>query len=125
MNLLPTLCSLRVAKWSPCGGQNNNWNYKLFIQHLNDNFEDKTSVRQACFALAIMKEAKNQSFSEFLLAFEYTLAQVKGLNQEGRIKVNNLYMSLNEKLTMVLYPIDLLEENYTCFISQVRRSRSY
>ena len=44
MNTLPTDRKLRVFHWFSCGGPNLDWDYKIFIQHFNDSFEDKTSA---------------------------------------------------------------------------------
>lgn len=120
MNTIPTDCRLRVSHWFSCGGPKRNWDYKKFIEHFNDNFENKTSARSAAFSLAKMKQGKSQPFSDYLRDFEYTLAQAKGLNWEDRIKINNLYRGLNDRITRALYPIEVSEDDYTHFVNQVR-----
>ncbi|KAI0996917.1 hypothetical protein K3495_g11265 [Podosphaera aphanis] len=67
-----------------------------------------------------MKQGKYQPFSEYLRDFEYTLAQAKGLNWEDRIKINDLYRGLNDRLTRALFPIEVSESDYTLFVNQVR-----
>ncbi|KAI0996000.1 hypothetical protein K3495_g12182 [Podosphaera aphanis] len=89
MSTIPTDCRLQVSHWFSCGWPKRNWDYKKFIEHLNENFEDKTSTRTASFTLAKMRQGKYQLFSEYLRDFEYTLAQAKGLNWEDRIKIND------------------------------------
>ncbi|KAI0996391.1 hypothetical protein K3495_g11789 [Podosphaera aphanis] len=122
MNTIPADCRLRVSHWFSCGGPKRNWDYKKFIEHLNENLEDKTSTRTASFTLAKMRQGKYQPFSEYLRDFEYTLAQAKGLNWEDRIKFNDLYRGLNDRLTRALFPNEVSERDYTLFVNQQPQS---
>lgn len=58
-----------------------------FIDHFNENFEDKTSVREASLKLNRMRQGMHQSFASFLNDFEYMLAQADRLRWEGHVKV--------------------------------------
>lgn len=120
MNTIPIESKLRVSNWFSCGGPKGDWDYQEFIRHFNENFEDKTSARAASITLKNMKQGDNQSFSEYLRDFEYILAQAKGLNWEGRMKVDSLYMGLNDQMTKALYSIDTSDDNYPLFVSQLR-----
>lgn len=119
INIIPRDKRNRVAIWFSNGGPNNDWNYLLFIEHFNDNFEDKTATRTAGEKLSRMRQGEHQTFSAYLNDFEYMLAQAKGLNWDGRLKVNLLSGELNDRLTDRLISVNLSDDDYTLYVKQV------
>lgn len=107
INTLPKDRKLRVSQWFSCGGPNKNWDYQLFMQHYNNNFQDKTSARAAHRTLSNMKQGEHQTFANFLNDYEYTLARARGLNWEDSLKINFLYTGLNKRLTKALFSKEL------------------
>ncbi|KAI1000462.1 hypothetical protein K3495_g7733 [Podosphaera aphanis] len=71
-----------------------------------------------------MKQGEHQLFSKFLNDFEFTLAQARGLNWDGNIKIIFLYAGLNPNLIKALYSKELTEEDYALFIKQVQQTAS-
>ena len=124
MNTIPKNLRSRVSHWYTTGGPDNNWDYELYLEHFNDNFEDKTSVRTANEKLSRMRQGKHQTFASYLNDFEHMLTQARGINWEGYMKINGLSLGLNESLTKLLMPCTLSETNYTLFVRQVRNMAS-
>ena len=120
MNTIPTKRRNRVAAWFATGGPNGDWDYELFIEHFNENFEDKTSAREAGQKLTRMKQGMHQGFASFLNDFEYMLAQADGLRWEGRVKVNALSSGLNARLSDYLISFPHSDDNYSLFVKQVK-----
>ncbi|KAI0996545.1 hypothetical protein K3495_g11637 [Podosphaera aphanis] len=110
----------RVSQWFSTGGPNRDWDYELYIEQFNKNFEDKTSVHAASSQLSMMRRGQHQTFSSYLNDFEYTLARANGISWEDRIKIHDLYLGLNERSTNllipVLIPVTLSDTNYTLFV---------
>lgn len=63
MNTVPRDLRSRLSHWFITGGPHGDWNYELFINHFNDNFEDKTSVRAANEKLSRMRQGEHQTFA--------------------------------------------------------------
>ncbi|KAI1004598.1 hypothetical protein K3495_g3612 [Podosphaera aphanis] len=124
MNTIPKNLRSRVSHWYTTGGPDNNWDYELYIDHSNDNFEDKTSVRTANEKSSRMMQGKNQTFASYLNDFEHMLTQARGINWEGYLKINGLNLGLNESLTKLLMPCIPSEANYIPFVRQVRNMAS-
>ncbi|KAI0991086.1 hypothetical protein K3495_g17101, partial [Podosphaera aphanis] len=102
MSTLPKNLRSRVSCWASTGGPNADWNYEQFIVHFNDNFEDKTSSRVAGEKLSRMRQGQHQTFASYLTDFEYMLALAKGIHWEGRVKIKDLSLGLNDRLTDLL-----------------------
>ena len=124
MNKIPKNLRNCVSHWSTTGGPQYNWDYELYINHFNDNFEDKTWVRTSSEKLSRMRQGKHQSFASYLNDFEHLLTQARGINWEGWMKINGLSLGLNESLTKLLLPCTLSDTNYTLFVRQVRNMAS-
>ena len=120
INTLPKNMRGRVSHWASTGGPKSDWNYETFISHFNDNFEDKTSTRAAGEKLSRMRQGQHQTFASYLNDFEYMLALAKGVHWEGRIKIKDLSLGLNDRLTDLLMTVTLSDENYTLFVKEVR-----
>ena len=56
MSTIPNECKTRVSQWFSTGGPNSDWNYKAFIEHFNENFEDKTSTQAAGESSSLMRQ---------------------------------------------------------------------
>lgn len=121
MNTIPKTLRTRISQWFSTGGPNGDWNYELFITHFNDNFEDKSSIRTANEKLTRMRQGQHQTFASYLNDFEHLLAQSGGLKWEGYVKINSLYLGLNEKLTNHLMLVSLSDTDYTLFVKEVRK----
>lgn len=86
MNTVPPAKRNQLVAWFSSGGPNRDWNYELFLKHLDENFEDKTSARAAGEKLTRMRQATHQTFRAYLTDFEFVLAQAIGLHWADRVK---------------------------------------
>lgn len=118
-NTFPSKKRNRVAAYFSTGGSNSDWGYEIFIDHFNENFEDKTSAREAGQKLNRMRQGMHQSFASFLNDFEYMLAQADGLRWKFRVKVNDISSGLNGRLSDNLISFAHSEDNYPLYIKHV------
>lgn len=75
---------------------------KSFLKHAKTVFGDPNAQRNAIVALNVIKQKKDEFFSEYLSRFETTLYKAGGLSWPDAIKVNHLYTSLNDELSDAL-----------------------
>lgn len=106
--------------WFSTGGPDCDWNYKKFIRHFDENFEDKMAARTAGEKLTRIRQGQHQLFSAFFNDFQYLLARAKGMKWDDRAKINSLSTGLNESLSDCLVSVPLSEDNYMLFVNQVR-----
>lgn len=118
---LPKKLRGRVFCWTLTGRPNCDWNYELFITHFNDNFKDKTSARATGEKLQRMRQGQHQIFASNMNDFEYMLVLAMGVYWEGRIKMKDLSLGLNEHLTDMLMTATIPEDNTTLFVKEVRK----
>ena len=120
INTLPVEKRPRVMHWFQRGGPNDDYDHELFLNHFDENFEDKQAIRAAGEDLTRMRQGAHQPFSNFMNDFEFKLAQADGVEWPGSAKINYLNIGPNERLRAALVPITLSNTNYTMFVSQVR-----
>lgn len=111
MNTLPIDLQLRVSHWFQKGGLERNWNYELFFEHFNENFEDKQAARAAGEDQARMRQGAHQLFADFLRDYEYKLAQADGLEWHDKAKINGINIGLNHRLQKSLVSVSGLSSS--------------
>lgn len=120
LQTLPTERQLRVSHWFETGGSLRDWNWRLFLDHFAEQFEDKQAAQCAVEELTRMRQGAHQYFADFLQDFEFKLAQCKGSDWAPNAKIAYLNASINAALKDRLVSKSMPDDDYMRWVSKAR-----
>ena len=119
---LPDTAKPRVAEWFDKRKAGGRFGWKELILHLKETFADKKAWQVALEYINKTGQGESQSLADFLLDFEYQIAQSGGdeaFTQLGRTM--NLKAALNNKMRTALVGVKLLPpERYNNWVERVK-----
>ncbi|KAL5594252.1 uncharacterized protein BROUX77_006207 [Berkeleyomyces rouxiae] len=110
----------RVEQWFTDGAIHN-WDWKSFLQHINDQFEDKDAIQKAGQKLCAIQMGSHQSFVSFLQDFEHQVGLCGGLDWPDRVKILHLNSAINSTLQVYLTVKNLPNDDYPRWVEKVKR----
>lgn len=117
---LPDEKKPRVAQWFMRGGENEAYDWRDFINHFHDEFEDKQARIAAGYTLSRMRQGSQQYFHDFLQDFEHKLTQCGGDTWGSAAKVIYLNAGIYDTLRDALIPAKLPSYNdYARWVAEV------
>lgn len=124
LQALPEDKRLRVGQWFTTGGERKNWDWRGFLQHIQDQFEDKQAKQNAGDKLARIRMGDAQFFTDYLQDFEYLLAQCDGLKWDASVKIIHLNNSINTTLRKALISKTMPDDDYERWVRKARNVAS-
>ncbi|KAI0994477.1 hypothetical protein K3495_g13706 [Podosphaera aphanis] len=108
---LPAAAKQKVSVFN-ASGADQNWDFRLFIEHLKRTFGNKQEREDKIALLTSMKQKESQRFTDFFPKFDEALAGAGGDRWTEDSKVVWLRRALSEALKDELIPIQLDIDNY-------------
>ncbi|KAI1000302.1 hypothetical protein K3495_g7893 [Podosphaera aphanis] len=120
-NSIPKEKQNRVPHWFETGGPLKNHSWVDFLNHIEQEFEDKQARQAAGNLLYRMRMGPNQYFCDFLLDFQMKLSQCGGTEWPDSSKIMKLNSSINDYLSDCLVSKDLPDDDFELWVSIVKR----
>lgn len=125
ISTLPESRQPRVAHWFQSVGPRENYNWRLFLAHFRELFEDQQAQQTAGDQLSRMRQGAHQPFESFLHDFEYKLAQCGGSGWADSARIIPLNNAINDPLKRALISVTTLPandyQNWVATVKQVAR----
>ncbi|KAI1002087.1 hypothetical protein K3495_g6117 [Podosphaera aphanis] len=111
-----------VGAWFRTGGINGLYDWKRFLEHFDEQFEDEKASLEATEVLGRMRMGSHQYFEDFVNDFErqYALCDENTWGLIGKIAL--IYSAINEQLREALVSIELsVKMGYKEWIAKVAK----
>ncbi|KAL5596493.1 uncharacterized protein BROUX77_007177 [Berkeleyomyces rouxiae] len=108
-----------VERWFD-QGESFGWNWRVFLEHINEQFRDRDAIKKAGQKLYLMRMGASQTFVSFLQDFERQLGACEGHSWPDRAKIIPLHASLNATLQFHLTAKTLPDDDYDAWVRKVK-----
>ncbi|KAI0995338.1 hypothetical protein K3495_g12844 [Podosphaera aphanis] len=121
LGTLPPAKKHRVTSWFRKGGDDGTFDWREFLNHFGEKFEDKKTYIEARNAFMHMTQGAHQYFKDFVEDFEYKLSQCGGDDWDSFTKIAILDAKLNPALQKCLTPVNRPDEwNYSQWVGRLK-----